>query len=99
MWRYIQSLETPETVLMLEPSTLERYRQVSLLPVSLKEDEQAEQRVISEWLEISLDEQVNQFMNQEMTRSFNAFQQLLNTSEHKRRHGSWMDVTSTVDCP
>lgn len=99
MWRYIQTLETPETVLMLKPSTLERYRQVSLLPVSLKEDEQAEKQVTSEWLEISLDEQANQLMNQEMTRSLNAFQQLLDTIEHKRRHGSWMNATSMVDCP
>jgi hypothetical protein len=98
MWRYLQTLETPETVLMLKPSTLERYRQVSLLPVSLG-DEQAEKRVTSEWLEISLDEQANQLMNHEMTQLLNAFQQLLDTIEHKQRHGSWMNATSMVDCP
>lgn len=99
MWRYIQTLETPETVLMLKLSTLERYRQVSLLPVSLKENVQAEKQMTSEWLEISLNEHADQLMNQEVTRSLNAFQQLLDTIEHKRRYGSWMNATSMVDCP
>lgn len=78
---------------------LERYRQVSLLPVSLKEDEHAENQVTSEWLELSLNEHADQLMNQEMTRSLNAFQQLLDTVDHKRRNGNWMDDPSMVDCP
>lgn len=83
-WHYLQTLATPETIMMLEPSTLKRYREVSLLPVSLTEDEQAEQQVTDEWSEPSLNERVNQFVNEEMTRSLDAFQQLLNTIEHKK---------------
>lgn len=36
---YLQPLATPETVMLLEPSMLERYREVSLLPVSVTDDE------------------------------------------------------------
>ena len=71
--------------MLLEPSTLERYRKVSLLPVSLTDDEQAEQLVTSGLSEISLNERVDQLVNEEMARSLNAFQQLLDTIEHKRR--------------
>ncbi len=71
--------------MLLERSTLERYRKVSLLPVSLTDDEQAEQLVTSGLSEISLNERVDQLVNEEMARSLNAFQQLLDTIEHKRR--------------
>jgi transaldolase len=83
-WHYLQALITPETVTLLEPLTLERYREVSLLPVSLTDDKQAEQLVTSGWSEIALDERVDQLVNEEMARSLNAFQQLLDTIEHKR---------------
>ncbi|MBD3885759.1 transaldolase [Phormidium tenue FACHB-886] len=84
-WHYLQTLATPETVLLLEPSTPERYREVSLLPVNLADDEQAEQLVTDELSEISLDERVDQLVNKEMARSLNAFQQLLDTIECKQR--------------
>jgi transaldolase/glucose-6-phosphate isomerase len=84
-WHYLQTLATSETVMLLERSTLERYRKVSLLPVSLTDDEQAEQLVTSGLSEISLNERVDQLVNEEMARSLNAFQQLLDTIEHKRR--------------
>jgi transaldolase len=83
-WHYLQPLATPETVMVLEPSTLEKYREVFLLPVNLIENEQAEQRVTNGWSELDLDERIDQFVNEEMTRSLNAFQQLLDTIEHKR---------------
>ncbi|OUL31550.1 transaldolase [Nostoc sp. T09] len=84
-WRYIQTLVAPETVMMLERSTLEKYREVSLLSVRLTEHEQAEQHVTNGLSERSLDERVDQLVNEEMARSLNAFQQLLVTIEHKRR--------------
>jgi transaldolase len=84
-WRYIQTLVAPETVMMLDLSTLLRYREVSLLPVSLTEDKQAEQVVTSGLSEISLNERVDQLVNEEMVRSLNTFQQLLDTIEYKRR--------------
>jgi transaldolase len=84
-WRYIPTLVAPETVMMLEPSTLLKYREVSLLPVRLTEDEQAEQLVTNGLSEISLDERVDQLVNEEMARSLDVFQQLLDTIEHKRR--------------
>jgi transaldolase/glucose-6-phosphate isomerase len=55
------------------------------VPVRLTEDEQAEQYVTNGLSEISLDERVDQLVNEEMARSLNAFQQLLDTIEHKRR--------------
>ncbi|MBE8966761.1 transaldolase [Nostocales cyanobacterium LEGE 12452] len=76
-WNYIQALTVPETVMLLSPSTLEMYRQVSLLPTKLIEDE-SETEILS-------DEQIEQLVNEEMARSLNAFQQLLDTIEHKRR--------------
>ncbi len=82
-WQYFQ-IATPETVMMLEPSTLLRYRKVSLLRTRLIEDESDEQILTSE-TEILSDEQIEQLVNEEMARSLNAFQQLLDTIEHKRR--------------
>jgi transaldolase len=84
-WRYIPTLVAPETVMMLEVSTLLKYRQVSLLPVRLTEDEQAEQLVTNGLSEISLDERVDQLVHEEMARLLDVFQQLLETIEHKRR--------------
>ena len=84
-WQYFQTLATPETVMMLEPPTLLRYRKVSLLSVRLTEDEQAEQHVTNGLSEISLDERVDQLVNEEMARSLDVFQQLLDTIEHKRK--------------
>jgi transaldolase len=84
-WRYLQTLPAPETVMMLSPSTLEMYRDVSLLPRSLTDDARVEQIPTSGAREISWDERVDQLVNQGIARSLNAFQQLLDTIEHKRR--------------
>ncbi|MBD2247598.1 transaldolase family protein [Nostoc sp. FACHB-888] len=82
-WQYFQ-IATPETVMMLKPSTLLKYRKVSLLPTRLIDDESNEQILTSE-TEILSDKRVDQLVNEEMARSLNAFQQLLDTLEHKRR--------------
>ncbi len=84
-WRYLQTLAASETVMMLSPSTLDMYREVSLLPTSLTDSERVEQILTSRSrMEISLDEWVEQLVNQEIARSRNAFHQLLDTIEHKR---------------
>ncbi|MEX0270164.1 transaldolase family protein [Leptolyngbyaceae cyanobacterium UHCC 1019] len=84
-WRYLQTLAVPETVMMLSPSILEMYREVSLLPTSLIDARTAEQSLIREsQMEISLNQLVEQFVNEEITRSLNAFHQLLDAIEHKR---------------
>jgi transaldolase len=84
-WYYLQALAAPETVMLLSPSTLELYREVSLLPTS-RTEEQIEQLPISGLqMEISLDERVEQLVNEERARSLNAFHQLLDTIDHKRR--------------
>lgn len=82
-WHYIQALRVLETV-MLPPSLLEMYRKVSLLPIRLIENESDEQMIASA-TEILSDEQIDQLVNEEMARSLNAYQQLLDTIEHKRR--------------
>ncbi|MDZ7955911.1 transaldolase family protein [Nostoc sp. DedQUE09] len=89
-WHYIQALRVPETVMLLSPSTLEMYRKVSLLPTRLIDGESDEQIITSE-TEILSDEQIDQLVNEEMARSLNAYQQLLDTIEHKR--------ASMVNCP
>lgn len=85
-WHYVQSLAAPGTALMLSPSTLETYSQVSLLPTNLIDNlEEAEQILASlQQMELSLDEISNQLVNEEITRSMNAFEQLLKTIEGKR---------------
>ncbi len=84
-WRYLQTLAIPETVMMLSPSTLEMYREVSLLPTSLTDNERVERILTSGvQVEISLDERVEQLVNEEMIQALNAFQQLLDTIEQKR---------------
>nr|WP_277883372.1 transaldolase family protein [Nostoc flagelliforme] len=83
-WYYIQALTVPETVILLSPSTLEMYRKVSLLPIRQINGESDEQIIISE-TEILSDKRVDQLVNEEMARSLNAFQQLLDTIKHKRR--------------
>lgn len=84
-WRYLQTLAVPETLMMLSPSMLEMYREISLLPTSLIDAGSAEQSLIrGSHMEISLNQWVEQFVNEEITRSLNAFHQLLNTIEHKR---------------
>ena len=90
-WLYLQTLAVPETVIMLSPSILEMYRKVSLLPTSLIDAGSAEQSLIREsQMEISLNQLAEQFVNEEITRSLNAFHQLLNTIEHKRVRGDWI---------
>ncbi len=69
----------------ISPSTLEMYREVSLLPTSLTDDERVEQIPTGGLqMEISLDERVDQLVNEESTRSLNSFRQLLDTIEQKR---------------
>ncbi len=83
-WRYLQTLAVPETVMMLSPSTLEMYREVSLLPTSLIDAGSGEQSLMREsQMEISLNQLVEQFVNEEITRSLNAFYQLLDAIEHR----------------
>jgi hypothetical protein len=61
------------------------YREVSLLPTSLTDDERVEQIPTGGLqMEISLDERVDQLVNEESTRSLNSFRQLLDTIEQKR---------------
>lgn len=84
-WRYIQTLVAPETVLMLSPSALEMYREVPLLPTSLIDDESAKQIPTSEsQMEFSLNQLVEQLVNDERARSLHAFHQLLDAIEHRR---------------
>jgi transaldolase len=83
-WRYLLTLAAPETVMMLSPSVLEMYREVSLLPTSMTDDESAEQLLARGSREISLDKLIDQLVNEEMARSLNAFHQLLDTIEHRR---------------
>ncbi len=84
-WRYLQTLTVPETVMMLSPSTLEIYREVSLLPTSLIDDKSTEQILASKPpMEIALDERINQLVNEDIARSLNAFSQLLEAIDHKR---------------
>ncbi len=83
-WRYLQTLPAPETVMMLSPSTLEMYREISLLPRSLTDDERVEQIPTSGAGELSLDERVDQLVNEDIARSLNSFRQLLDTIEQKR---------------
>jgi transaldolase len=99
-WPYLEHLAFPETVVMLLPSILEMYREVSLLPTGLINTGSAEQSLIREsQMEISLNQLVEQFVNEKITRSLNTYQQLIDTIEHKRRHKSRMNATSMVDCP
>jgi hypothetical protein len=92
-WRYLQTLSAPETVMMLPPSTLEMYREVSLLPTRLTDDERVEQILTSGSRELALDERIDQLVNEDIARSalllplgqsLNAFHQLLDTIEQKR---------------
>ncbi|MBD1899432.1 transaldolase [Trichocoleus sp. DQ-A3] len=84
-WRYLQTLAAPETVMTLSPSTLEMYREVSLLPTSLIDDKSTEQILESKSrMEISFDERINQLVNEDIARSLNAFSQLLEAIDHKR---------------
>lgn len=83
-WCYLQRLVAPETVMLLSPSTLEMYGEVSLLPTTLTDDERVE-RILTRGLpmEASLDERFNPLVKEEMTRSLNDFCQLLETIEQK----------------
>lgn len=94
VWHYIQTLVAPGTVIMLPPSTLEMYREVSLLPMSLIDAKRVERILTSALeMEISLDERVEQLVNEEIARSLNAFSQLLDVIEQKRIR-SHLDVRS-----
>ena len=85
VWRYLQTLAVPETVMMLSLTTLEMYREVSLLPTSLAGGEQDEQIPMSGLqMETVLAERVNSFVNEERERSSNAFRQLLDAIEQKK---------------
>ncbi|MBD2075125.1 transaldolase [Phormidium sp. FACHB-592] len=84
-WHYLQTLVAPGTVVMLSPSMLEMYREVSLLPTSLTGNKRAKQIPANEpQTKISLDEQVD-FANEDIARSFKDFHQLLDAIEHKRK--------------
>jgi transaldolase len=88
-WRYVQSLALPETAIVLSPSTLETYGEVSLLPMNLMDALAESEQILATLpqIGISLDDIANQIINQEIARSLIAFNQLLNTIEQKR---TWM---------
>lgn len=85
-WRYVQALAVAETAIVLPPSTLETYGEVSLLPMSLIDNlERVEQISTSlPQMEISLDTIADQLVIEEVARSMKDFEQLLNTIEQKR---------------
>ena len=80
-WRYLQTLVAPETVIMLSPSVLEMYREVSLLPTSLID---AEQLLASGLRGLALNELLDQLVSEEIARSLNTFHQLLDAIKHRR---------------
>lgn len=85
-WRYVQALAFPETVIVLSQSTLQTYSEISLLPANrfdtLKETTQI--LVSLPPVKIPLDALTNQLFNEEISRSMNNFDQLLNTINRKR---------------
>lgn len=83
MWHYLQQLTFSETVIMLSPSILELYREVSLLPNHWTDGE-TEQRLLRESQESPWDEPIEQRVDREMMRSLNLFYQLLDAIERKR---------------
>ncbi|MEH2432869.1 MAG: transaldolase family protein [Nostoc sp.] len=84
-WRYLQALVVPETVMLLSPLTLERYREVSLLLTSFTDDESAETPLARVLQGIALDECIDQLLSEEMARSLNTFDRLLEAIDQKRR--------------
>ncbi|MDF5713983.1 MAG: transaldolase family protein [Rhizonema sp. NSF051] len=84
-WRYIQVLAFPGTVILLSKAALEMYQEVSLLPMSVIGSCIVEQILTNfPLVAISLDELVDQLVHEEMTRSLNAFDQLLDEIAQKR---------------
>ncbi len=85
-WRYIQSLAIPETAIILSPSTLETYSEVSLLPIRLIDNPEGAEQILASLLRtgISLDGIINQLVNEEIARAMKNFDQFLNTSNQKR---------------
>jgi transaldolase len=85
-WRYIQSLALPGTTIVLSPSTLETYGEVSLLPMNLTDALAGAEQILAvlPQMKISLDNIANQLANEEIARSLNTFNQLLNTIDQKR---------------
>jgi transaldolase len=85
---------------MLSPATLAMYREVCLLPTSRTDDKRAEQILTSGLqMEISLDELVDQLLNQEMARSLNAFSQLLTRSNTREEAESGCAIALMLNCP
>jgi transaldolase len=86
-WRYVHALAFPETAIVISRSTLAAYKGVSLLPTSLLDNlDEAEQILATSLLltETSLDQIINRLINEEIARSMEDFERLLNTIEHKR---------------
>ncbi|MEH2209365.1 transaldolase family protein [Nostoc sp.] len=83
-WRYIQVLAFPGTAILLSKATLEMYQQVSLLPMSVIGSERVEQMLTNfPLVAIPLDELVDRLVDEEMTRSLNAFDRLLDEIAQK----------------
>ena len=83
-WYYLQILVVPETVMLLSPATLETYREVSLLPTSLIDDEQVEQMLPSGLqINAALDVWVDQLVQEERARSLHDFERLLEVIAQK----------------
>ena len=84
-WCYIQALAVPDTAIVLSRLTLETYSEVSLLPTSLIDNAERSEQIMAglPQMEISLDEIVNQLINEEIARFLKDFDQLLNTISQK----------------
>jgi transaldolase len=79
-------LAVPETAIVLSPSTLETYGEVSLLPMNLIGDLAGAEEILAilPMMKIFLDKIASQLVNEEIARSLIAFDQLLNSIEQKR---------------
>ena len=85
-WRYVQSLATPGCAIVLSPSTIETYGEVSLRTMNLIDNLEEDEQILASLpqMKISLDEVANQLVNEEIARSIKAFEQLMNTIDRKK---------------
>jgi transaldolase len=85
-WCSVQALAALETAVVLAPSVLETYSEVSLLPAKLVNNVEEAEQMMASFLEkdIALDQITDQLVSEEIARSMKDFDQLLNTIEQKR---------------
>ncbi|MFH7029511.1 MAG: transaldolase family protein [Heteroscytonema crispum UTEX LB 1556] len=79
---YVQSLAAPGTVIVLSPSILKSYAEVSLLPTNLIDNLEGVEQILASLPQ--LDEIANQLVNEEIAQSLKAFDRLYLTIDHKR---------------